>query len=143
MINRVIRDDPSKGGMHNRQPITFRFLWESLKDYDLWPLYMIGAVSTIPYQPPQLYQTLTLRNIGFNTLQTNLLSIPPLVFHIITMMGLTYLSEVIQQIALVCIITQIWTLPFLIYLYLYDITAIDSWVAWGVLTLLLSVPWGE
>lgn len=36
MVNRVIREDPTKGGMHNRQPVTPMLLWQSLRDFDLW-----------------------------------------------------------------------------------------------------------
>lgn len=76
VVNRVLRDDPSKGDMHNRQAITPRRLWEALKDYDLWPIYLIGVVEFIPTGPPTAYITLTLRGLGFNPFTTNLLTIP-------------------------------------------------------------------
>ncbi|KAJ4300649.1 hypothetical protein N0V88_003335 [Collariella sp. IMI 366227] len=43
IVNRVLREDPSKSDMHNRQPITFKLLWQSLKDYDLWGSVVIAA----------------------------------------------------------------------------------------------------
>jgi hypothetical protein len=86
VVNRVLRDDPSKGNvafhtrrhqndrplivtgdMNNRQGITFRRLWSSLIDYDLWPLYIIGFVADIPANPVGVYISLTLRSLGFST----------------------------------------------------------------------------
>ncbi|KAK3290554.1 major facilitator superfamily domain-containing protein [Chaetomium fimeti] len=140
IVNRVLRDDPNKSDMHNRQPITPRLLWQSLKDYDLWPLYMLGLTFQVPMIPPNQYLTLTLRGLGFDTFQTNLLTMPLTVGHIITMLLVAYLAEVTGQLTLVAGIGQIWVLPFLIYLNAVDLANVNRWVIYAVTTLLLSYP---
>lgn len=62
--------------MNNRQAITLDRLWKCLKDYDLWPLYLVGLTTYIPPQPPQNYLSFILRQMGFSTFQANLLTIP-------------------------------------------------------------------
>jgi hypothetical protein len=75
MVNRILRDDPSKGDMHNRQGLSFQMLWECLKDYHMWPIYLIGLTWLIPSQPSTAYLTLQLRSLGFSTFETNLLTV--------------------------------------------------------------------
>ena len=142
-MNRVIRDDPSKGTMHNREPITPMLLWKSLKDYDLWPIYIIGLTFQTPMTTPKQYLTLTLKGLGFNAFVVNLLIIPSEVLSIIFLLLVTYISEISGQITLVSMIGQIWTLPFVIYLYMVDINSVNKWAAWVVMTLLLSYPNGN
>jgi hypothetical protein len=76
----VLRDDLSKGDMHNRQAITLKMLWQSITDYDLWPVYAIGIPFQIPESAPKVYLTLSLKTIGFSTFNTILLGIPITIF---------------------------------------------------------------
>ncbi|KIX07137.1 uncharacterized protein Z518_05114 [Rhinocladiella mackenziei CBS 650.93] len=140
MVNRIIREDPSKISMHNRQPITPKLLWQSLSDYDLWPLYLLGLNFQTPMTTPTQYLTLSLKQLGFDTFKTNLLVIPSQVGHIITMLLFTYLAEVVGQLWLFGLLAQLWALPFLAYIYAIDINSIDKWVAFGVMTVPLSYP---
>lgn len=82
MVNRVLRDDPSKGDMHNRQGLSIFMLWECLKDYHMWPIYLIGLSWTIPFTPVTSYLTLQLRSLGFGTFETNLLTVRTPLVHV-------------------------------------------------------------
>jgi hypothetical protein len=143
MVNRIIREDPEKSSMHNRQPITPKLLWKSMCDYDLWLLYLIGLVFQIPETTPQQYLTLSLKGLGFGTFKTNLLVIPSTVFHMITMLTLTYVAEIWGELTLTAAFGQVWALPFLVYIYLVDITKINKWKAFSIMSLLLSYPSGK
>ncbi|KAH8912691.1 major facilitator superfamily transporter [Coniochaeta sp. PMI_546] len=140
IVNRVLREDPSKSSMHNRQPVTPKLLWQSLKDFDLWPLYILGLSFQIPMTPPAQYLTLSLKALGFDTFQSNLLTIPYTVLHMITMMAITYLAEIVGELTFVSLSGQIWALPFLIYLTVANTGSVSRWVIYAVTTLLLAYP---
>jgi len=82
----------------------------------------------------------SLRSLGFETFQTNLLVIPSQIGHIIAMLGLTRLSERTKKLSFTAILSQLWTLPFLLAIYALDPSRTNKWVIWAVLTLLLSYP---
>ncbi|RSH89767.1 hypothetical protein EHS25_001839 [Saitozyma podzolica] len=146
IVNRVLRDDPSKGDMHNRQGLSPKMLWKALTDYDMWPIYAIGLTFQVPASPPSAYFTLSLRHLGFSTFQVNLLGIPITVVGMFTLLGITWSSEYFNERALHGLICQAWCLPFLIIEYL-DAGTLGNWAQYGVIGLLLShaiqVAWGS
>lgn len=75
LVNRVLRDDPSKGDMNNRQGLDFRMLWDCVTDWHMWPIYLLGLTWLIPSTPSTAYLTLQLRSLGFGTFETNLLTV--------------------------------------------------------------------
>lgn len=48
IANRVLRDDPSKGDMHNREGLSLSMLFDCLKDWHMWPVYLVGLTWMIP-----------------------------------------------------------------------------------------------
>lgn len=139
LVNRILRDDPSKCDMHNRQAINLKMLWKSLRDYELWPIYAFGLLWEIPAGPPDQYLTLTLRNLGFGTFDANLLSIPCQFIGAVNMFIMTYLSTIWDTRAFFGAFTQFWYLPNLIAMAVLPNTA-GPWTQYAIVTVLLSYP---
>ncbi|EMD33330.1 hypothetical protein CERSUDRAFT_160226 [Gelatoporia subvermispora B] len=140
VVSRVLRDDPTKGDMHNREGLTLKRLWTAVCDYDLWPLYILGLMFGIPIGPPGTYLTLSLRNLGFGTFETNLLTIPSTVLGFFSMFFVTLLSEAVNDRAIVSMLEDIWALPFLVAIYCLPENP-NQWVYYGLATGLLSYPY--
>ncbi|KAK9370528.1 major facilitator superfamily domain-containing protein [Lipomyces kononenkoae] len=139
MVNRVLRDDPSKGDMHNRQPIDWHKLWLSLSDYDLWPIYIIGLTFGMSSAPVSTYLSLTLRSIGFSTFQTTLMGLPNQVGGLLTMLAVSYSSQRFNERSIHGLLSQLWVLPNLIALRSFGLHS-NKWSKYAVTTVLLSHP---
>ncbi|KAL0951757.1 hypothetical protein HGRIS_008429 [Hohenbuehelia grisea] len=140
MVNRILRDDPSKSDMHNRQGLTVRMIWSALKDWRMWPIYFLGIVHMIPVGPPQTYLTLSLRNLGFDTTESNLLSIPSTIIGMLMLLFTAYVSEIVDSRVAATMILQLWALPLLIALYTFNHDT-SQWVYFAVVTLVTGFPY--
>lgn len=50
LVNRLLRDDPTKGDMNNRQPVNLKGIWAALINVDLWPVYLVSYHATSKYR---------------------------------------------------------------------------------------------
>lgn len=83
--------------MHNRQPLTFRMIGKSMLDWHLWPIYIIGVLMWIPVTPVGYYLQLSYRQLGFSTIQANLLAVPYGVLSIINLIIIAIISELFDN----------------------------------------------
>nr|OQO26663.1 hypothetical protein B0A51_04140 [Rachicladosporium sp. CCFEE 5018] len=141
VVNRVLRDDPTKGDMHNRQAITPKRLYQALADYDMWPIYALGLICFIPISTPATYLTLSLRQLGFSTFETNLLVIPSTAVAICNLLLLTWVSERLNERMLIALIQDLWALPCVIALRVWSGANKEPWATYALLTVLLSYPY--
>jgi hypothetical protein len=126
--------------MHNRQGLTLKLLWASLTDYDLWPLYAISFTLLIPTSPVSAYLTLNLKALGFDTFETNLLTIPAYVLFLIQLVFWSWVSERIDNRMAVVMFYSFWCLPLLLALELLPSTA-SPWSWYAVTVLLIGFPY--
>ncbi|SMR53101.1 unnamed protein product [Zymoseptoria tritici ST99CH_1E4] len=140
LINRLLRDDPSKGDMNNRQAVNLQRLWKAFSDYDLWPLYLVGLTTYVPPQPPQNYLSFILRQMGFSTFEANLLTIPSQFLFGVNLLIISWISEKLNERAFTASMANIWILPWLAALVALGSSASD-WVRYALLTGLLSYPY--
>ncbi|EMG47304.1 hypothetical protein SBY92_002774 [Candida maltosa Xu316] len=141
VVNRVLRDDPTKGSMHNRQGITPKALWKSIIDYNLWPIYAIGLIAYVGYFTFTAYFTLMNKQLGFSTFDTNLLTIPSTVIYVIFLLAITWFSEKMQERAFVCLIAPFYCIPLLGIIRWWPGSGTKPWPSWVLNTLYLGQPY--
>ncbi|ORY92516.1 major facilitator superfamily domain-containing protein [Leucosporidium creatinivorum] len=127
MVNRILRDDPSKGRTHFRSPIGLQDIKAGLLDPSMTLLYWIGLISYIPTGTVGAYLTLTIKELGFSTLKTNLMSAPAAAMTIILMSLVSWYSDKINSRALVALLGASWQIaPFIAVNFTEP-----TWDRWG------------
>ncbi|KAJ5167053.1 uncharacterized protein N7482_005834 [Penicillium canariense] len=116
MVNRILRDDPSKGLTNIKERATLQDVLNAWSDKSMWGLYLIGLVAYIPQSPIQAYLSLTLKRLGFSTFDSNMLSIPSAALQIILMLALSKSSEFFKERTFHCLVGEFWSLPLLVTL---------------------------
>ncbi|KAM0548122.1 hypothetical protein ACHAPJ_010043 [Fusarium lateritium] len=140
MVNRLLRDDPSKGDMNNREAVNLSKLWKAIKDWEQWPLYIIGLMVYIPPSPFQTYLSYILRQIGFSVFQANLLAIPSQFLYAVNLIIITWVSERVKERGMLSSISNIWIFPWVLALVVLP-GDISPWVRYALITGLLSYPY--
>lgn len=139
IVNRLLRDDPSKGDMNNRQGVGLVLLWKTIKDWEMWPLYLIGLTTYIPPSPLNTYMSFILRQMGFGVFEANLMAIPAQFMFAVNLLIITWVSKRFKERSIVSSISNIWMFPFFVALVAYPNAS--PWARYGIMTGLLSYPY--
>ncbi|KAL7412614.1 major facilitator superfamily domain-containing protein [Mrakia frigida] len=142
LVNRVLRDDPTKGTMSQVQHISWKDFKACLTDFDNYPLYFFSFAAMMPATAPSAYLTLVLKGLGFSTLNIQLLAIPYQVFFMFNCFGLAFFAKKTNQRAFSAIIGQAWALVILIALVCTP-SSVSPWVRYALLSLLLAYPYSH
>ncbi|CDK25300.1 unnamed protein product [Kuraishia capsulata CBS 1993] len=139
ITNRLLRDDPSKSDMHNREGITVKQFFKTLSDFDLWPVLILSFVFEIPQNPIKRYLNINLKKLNFSRNTIIYLNIPIEAMCSITLVGITLLSEAVNERSLVCIIPQLWILIVVVVEYVHAST-LKPWAQYAIMFFAIGNP---
>ncbi|KAK3498888.1 major facilitator superfamily domain-containing protein [Neurospora hispaniola] len=139
LVNRLLRDDPSKGDMNNREGVSAKGLLKAIKEWEMWPLYIVGVCAYIPPGPPGEYLSLILRTHGFSVFQANLLTIPAYFLFACNLVILSYFSRRFKERGFIASLSQWWMLSF--FAAIVALPDAGVWVRYALLIGILSYPY--
>lgn len=140
LINKILRDDPAKGDMNNRQPVSLKEIVYTLCEFDLWPLFIQGIMAFIPFQPVTSYLSLILKSMGYSTFLSNVLAIPGQFLFLINLPTAVFISHKLKEKALCVGIANWFVFPFITALVALPTDA-NNWVKYVLLTGILGLPY--
>ena len=106
----------------------------------MWPIYLLGLSWLVPAVPMTAYLTLVLRDAGYGTFETNLLTIPAYCLFILFLVIFCFLTERVNERFLICSISQIFVLPLLIALETLPKDR-SPWATWILSVLIYAMPY--
>ncbi|KAJ4168984.1 hypothetical protein NW754_010916 [Fusarium falciforme] len=140
LVNRLLRDDPTKGDLNNRTAVTLRGIWQTLSNFDLWPIFIVGIFAWIPFQPTSNYLSLILRGMGYTVFQSNLLAIPGYALFAINVVVFGQISSRLNERFLVAACSNLWMLPFFCALVALKPDT-NPWIRYAMLTGINGIPY--
>ncbi|KAF4449973.1 allantoate permease [Fusarium albosuccineum] len=140
LVNRLLRDDPTKGDLNNRTAVTPKGIWQTLSNFDLWPIFIVGIFAWIPFQPTANYLSLILREMGYSVFQANLLAIPGYALFAINVLIFGWISSKLNERFLVAACSNLWMLPFFCALVALKPDT-NGWIRYAMLTGINGIPY--
>ncbi|AGO13530.1 AaceriACL203Cp [[Ashbya] aceris (nom. inval.)] len=140
-VNRLLRDDPSKGDMNNKTGLSTKLFIEALLDYDLWPLYLLAAVHFFAEAAAGPYLLITLKDVGFSTFTVQLLAIPNSVSNTIAILVMLKIYEVVDERSLLSLFPCIWKVVLVGCLRWWDGAFEKAWETYALMIVLLACPY--
>jgi len=155
MINRLLRDDASKGRSGTKTRTSVRDIWNTLKDpgkfsnrcgasyahlfTGLIGFWFCAMIIYIPKSPVSQYLVLNLRQLGFSRFESNVLTMPSDFLRVITVLTLTRSSGHFKEKAFHCTIPNFIEIPLFATLLLLPSHGY-AWVRFAILTLIIGTP---
>ncbi|KAI5254267.1 putative MFS transporter [Aureobasidium subglaciale] len=139
IINRLLRDDPSKGTMGTKTRTSVRDVWDTLRDPALIGFWVCASIIYIPRSPVSLYLVLNLRQLGFSKFASSVLTIPSDFLRVITMLALTRSSGHFKENAFHCMLPPLLDIPLFTTLLLLPSHGY-AWARFAILTLIIGAP---